>query len=157
MKCSSAFQRLPRCVHAYRAGGGGGWTISLQRSPTPNRVPHRVPNPTTRMFCHVSRFGSPLHGVPSPTIWSFRVVPRFGSPLHGVPSPTIWSFRMVSRFGAPLHGVPNAQSHDAVVSSRFVFHRVPNPGTSVVPTTSTLYVTLWLCVIERLATMRGTA
>ena len=37
---------------------------------------------------------------------------------------------------------------NAVVSSRFVFHGVPNPGSSVVPTTSTLYVTLWLCVIS---------
>ena len=55
------------------------------------------------MFCHVSRFASPLHGVPSPTIRSFRIVSRFGSPLHGVPNPTMRSFRVVSCFtGSPI-------------------------------------------------------
>ena len=56
--------------------GGGGWTISLRRGPTPKRVPHRVPNPARRTFRHVSRFRSPLHGVPYPTMRSFRVVSR---------------------------------------------------------------------------------
>ena len=38
------------------------------------------------------------------------------------------------------------------------FHvsRVPNPGTLVVPTTSTSSVTLWLCVIVCLAATCGT-
>ena len=38
-----------------------------------------------------------------------------------------------------------------------MFHRVPNLGTSAVPTTSTSSVTLWLCVVVCLAAMRGTA
>ena len=60
-----------------------------------------------------------------------------------------FAFRITASWGA--------QSHNAVVSSRFVFHGVPNPGTSAVPTTSTSFVTLWLCVVVCLAAMRGTA
>ena len=42
-------------------------------------------------------------------------------------------------------------------SFRVVFHGVPNPRTSVVPTRSTSSVMLWLCVVVCLAAMRGTA
>ena len=90
-------------AHTPCRGGGGVWTISLRRGPTPKRVPHMVPNPARRTFRHVSRFASPLHGVPSPTIQSFRIVSCFGAPLHGVPNPTMRSFRIVSCFtGCPI-------------------------------------------------------
>ena len=38
-------------AHTPCRGGGGAWTISLRRAPTPKRVPHRVPNPARRTFC----------------------------------------------------------------------------------------------------------
>ena len=59
------------------SGGGEALTSSLRRYPTPKKVPHRVPNPATHAFRHVSRFGSLLHGVPNPTMQSFRVVSCF--------------------------------------------------------------------------------
>ena len=37
-----------------------------------------------------------------------------------------------------------------------MFDGVPTPGTSAVPTTSTSFVTLWLCVVVCLPAMRGT-
>ena len=90
-------------AHTPCRGGGGAWTISLRRGPTPKRVPHMVPNPARRTFHHVSRFASPLHGVPSPTIQSFRIVSCFRPPLHGVPNATMRSFRVVSCFtGCPI-------------------------------------------------------
>ena len=93
-------------------GGGGAWTISLRRSPTPKRVPHRVPNLAMRMFHHGSRFASPLHGVPSPRIRSFRIVSRFGAPLHGGPNSTMRSFRVVSCFtGCPIPELRLCQQH----------------------------------------------
>ena len=61
-----------------------------------------------------------------------------------------------SRFAFRITASWGAQSHNAVVSSRYVFHGVPNPRTLVVPTTSTLSVTLWLCVMVCLAALRGT-
>ena len=45
---------------------------------------------------------------------------------HRVPTPTI---RLFCRFVFHITASWGAQSHNAVVLSRFVFHRVPNPGT----------------------------
>ena len=85
-----------------RGGGGGAWTISLRRGPTPKRVPHRVPNPARRAFRHVSHFTSPLHGVPNPTIRSFRVVSCF----TGCLIPELWlcqqQVHRLSRYGCVL-------------------------------------------------------
>ena len=64
---------------------------------------------------------------------------------------------MSNRFELRITASLGAQSHNAVVSRRFGFHGVPNPGTSVVPRTSTSSITLWLCVAVCLAAMRGTA
>ena len=56
-----------------------------------------------------------------------------------------------NRFACRITASWGAQSHNAVIWSCFVFHGVPNPGTSVVPATRTLCVPLWLCVILYLA------
>ena len=79
----------------------------------------------------------------------FRVTASWGARSHNTAVSNRFTFRITASWGA--------QSHNAVVSSRFVFHGVPNPGTSVVPTTSTSSVTLWLCVVVCLVAMRGTA
>ena len=81
--------------------------------------------------------------------FAFRVTASWGAQSHNTVVSNRFVFRITASWGA--------QSHNAVVSSRFVFHRVTNPGTSVVPTTSTSSVTLWLCVVVCLAAMRGTA
>ena len=81
--------------------------------------------------------------------FAFRVTASWGDHSHNTVVSNRFAFRITASWGA--------QSHNAVVSSRFVFHGVPNPGTSVVPTTSTSFVTLWLCVVVCLAAMRGTA
>ena len=81
--------------------------------------------------------------------FAFRVTASWGAQSHNTVVSNRFAFRITASWGA--------QSHNAVVSSRFVFHGVPNLGTSVVPTTSTSSVTLWLCVVVCLAAMRGTA
>ena len=81
--------------------------------------------------------------------FAFRVTASWGAQPHNTVVSNRFAFRITASWGA--------QSHNAVVSSRFVFHGVPNPGTSVVPTTSASSVTLWLCVVVCLAAMRGTA
>ena len=79
----------------------------------------------------------------------FRVTASWDAQSHNTVVLNRFAFRITASWGA--------QCHNAVVSSRFVFHGVANPGTSVVPTTSTSSATLWLCVVVRLAAMRGTA
>ena len=81
--------------------------------------------------------------------FAFRVTTSWGAQSHNTVVSNRFVFWITASWGA--------QSHNAVVSSRFVFHGVPNPGTWVVPTTSTLSVALWLCVVVCLAAMRGTA
>ena len=51
---------------------------------------------------------------------------------------------VLSRFPPHITASWGAQSHHAVVLRRFVFHGVSSPGTSVVPTTCTSSVTLWV-------------
>ena len=72
-------------------------------------------------------------------------------------APSITKCGFLVRFAFRSTASWGAQSHNAVISNHFVFHQVPNPRTSVVPTTGTSSVTLWLCVIVCLAAMHGTA
>ena len=81
--------------------------------------------------------------------FAFRITASWGARSHNTVVSNHFGFRITASWGA--------QSNNAVVSSCFLFHGVPNPGTSVVPTTSTSSATLWLCVVVCLAAMCGTA
>ena len=103
------------------------------RSPTPKRVPHKVPNAARRTFRHVCVLHRRFMGCPIPQYGGFKSFRVYDHRFLGCPIP------------------------QCSCSSRFVFHRVPNRGTLAVPTTSTSPVTLWLCVVVCLPAMRGTA
>ena len=81
--------------------------------------------------------------------FAFRVAASWGAHSH--------STVVLNRFACPIAASWGAQSHNEVVSSRFVFHGVPNPGTSVVPTTSTSSIMLWLRLVVCLAALRRTS
>ena len=100
-------------------------------------------------FRVTASWGAQSHNTVVSNRFAFRVTASWGAQSHNTVVSNRFAFRITASWGA--------QSHNAVVSSRFVFHGVPNPGTSVVPTTSTSSVTLWLCVVVCLAAMRGTA
>ena len=80
--------------------------------------------------------------------FAFRITASWCAQSHNTVISNCFTFRITASWGT--------QYRNAVVSSRFVFHGVPNPETSVVPTTSTLSVTLWLCVVVCLTEMHGT-
>ena len=115
--------------------GGGGGSMDDFSSARPNTKEGASQGAESCKAYVSSRFG-------------FRITASWGAQSHN----TVVSNRFASRSTASW----GAQSHKAAVLRPFVFHAVPHPGTSVVPTTRILSVTLWLCVIMCLAAMRGT-
>ena len=81
--------------------------------------------------------------------FAFRMTASWGAQSHNTVVSNCFAFRITASWGA--------QPHNAVVSSPFVLHGMPNPGTSVVPTTTASSVMLWLCVVVCLEALRGTA